>query len=354
MPLKTYFFILFMGLSLLSVAQPRHIRLIDAVSADNFAKHFNTDTVQLSQINTSKTPVGIFVAYRKADTLNFKHEFYKSFGGEDHIRVGLAFYAQKGNDYELSFANDNAFFCASCNNMRYYNVNASRDTVSISISWGPNDFGQNEGYCFVYRPAKKRWQLAERDNSGSDDEGTSSSAYMTYAKNIAVYLDDYDAESLSYDSTVVSNQEIGLSYKPGDYPALLRSLKEIPKNSLSLLPKVFSESDAKYFMENGLDENQPDHAPRIHGKNVLAANEIGYFLEQANQLDAAQVFLDKVIEGFPEREVAYLNRGDVFFKRGQSSYKKAEKDYRSYVALMNKRGLQTKIPQRIVNFLNKK
>jgi len=236
--------------------------------------------------------------------------------------------------------------------MRYYNVNASRDTVSISISWGPNDFGRSEGYYFVYRPTAKRWQLAERDNAGSDDERTSSSEYMTYPQNVKVYLDDYDAESLSYDSTVISNQRIGLSYKPGDYAALLRSLKEIPKNSLFLLPRVFNEHTAEYFMENGLDEDQPDNTNPIHGKNVLSANEIAYFLEQTNQLDAAQVFLDKVIQRFPEREVAYLNRADVFFKKGQSSYKKAEKDYRTYVALMNKRRLQAKIPQRVLKFLS--
>jgi tetratricopeptide (TPR) repeat protein len=341
-----------MGLSLLSVAQPRHIRLIGTVSADNFAKYFNTDTVQLRQLNTSKTPAGVFVAYEKADTLNFKHEFYKSFDGPGYTKVGLAFYARKGNDYQLSFRNDNAFFCASCNNMSYYNVTASRDTVSISISWGPNAFGQNEGYYFVYRPAIKRWQLAERDNSGSDDEGTSSSEYMSYSKNVKVFLDDYNAESLSYDSTVISSQGIGISYKPGDYAALLRSLKEIPKNSLFLLPRVFNEHTAQYFMENSLDEEQPDNANPIQAKNVRAANDIAYFLEQANQLDAAQVFLDKVIERFPEREVAYLNRGDVFFKRGQSSYNKAEKDYQTYVALMDKRGLQAKIPRRVFKFLS--
>ena len=71
-----------MGLSLLLVAQPRHIRLIGAVSPDNFTKYFNTDTVQLSQLNTSKPPAGVFIAYEKADTLNFKHEFYKSFDGQ--------------------------------------------------------------------------------------------------------------------------------------------------------------------------------------------------------------------------------------------------------------------------------
>jgi len=95
MPLKAYFFILFMGLSLLSVAQPRHIRLVDALSADNFAKHFNTDTVQLSQLNTSKTPAGVFIAYEKADTLNFKHEFYKSFDGPGYTKSDWHFMLEK-------------------------------------------------------------------------------------------------------------------------------------------------------------------------------------------------------------------------------------------------------------------
>jgi len=352
MPLKAYFFILFMGLSLLSAAQPKHIPLVDALSAENFAKHFNIDTIQLTQINTSKTPAGVFVAYEKADTLNFKHEFYKSFDADNYTRVGLAFYARKGNDYQLTFSNNNAFFCKSCNNMSHYDVNASNDTVSISILWGPNAHGQSERYRFVYRPAPKRWQLTEIHSSGSADDGENRSEYIDYAKNYKVYLDDYDAEFLPDDSTVISSQRISLNYKPGDYARLLRSLKEIPKNSLFLLSEIFNKDEAKYFMEAGLEEDQPYNANPIHAKNVLAANEIGYFLEQANQLDVAQVFLDKVIERFPEREVAYLNRGDVFFKRGQSSYKEAKKDYQTYVKLMNKRGLQAKIPQRIVTFLN--
>lgn len=325
LPLKTYFFLLFMGLSLLSAAQPRHIRLVDVLSADNFAKHFNTDTVQLTQLYTSKTPAGVFVAYEKADTLNFKHEFYKGFDGPGYTKIGLAFYTRKGNGYQLSFHNDNAFYCASCNNMRDYSISASSDSVNISISWGPNAFGQSEGYYFVYRPALKRWQLAEIHRSGSGDEGESHSEYRIYSKNTKVYLDDYDAESLPYDSTVISSQGISLSYRSGDYARLLCSLKEIPNNRLFLLSKVFSKDDAKYFMEAGLDEGQPDNASPIHGKNVLAANEIGYFLEQANQLDVAQVFLDKIIERFPQREVAYLNRGDVFFKKANLLTRKPKK-----------------------------
>lgn len=111
-----------------------------------------------------------------------------------------------------------------------------------------------------------------------------------------------------------------------------------------MLPRVFNEHTAKYFMEKDLNEEQPDNANPIHSKNVPAVNDIGYFLEQIGQLDASQVFLDNVIVYFPEREVAYLNRGDVFFKRGQGYVKKAANDYRTYIRLMNKRGLQAKIP----------
>lgn len=349
--LKIYILSLFISVSLLSRAQPGKIRLTHAVSAENFAEYFNTDTVRLIGVCSSKTPTGVFVTYEKADTLNFKHEFYRSFEADNYTSVGLAFYSRKGNDYLLSFKNNEAFFCKSCNNMRDYNLAVSKDTVSISISWGPNDFGQNERYDFIFRPALKRWQLMQTYSSGSDDLGQHHNEYTTYPKNTTVYLDEYNAETLSYDSTVMSSQRIILYYRPGDYAALLRSLKEIPENTLFLLPKIFNEADARYFIEAVPEGNQAANTNPIHGKNVLTANEIGYFLEQKNQLEAAQVFLDKVIAHFPEREVAYLNRGDVFFKKGQLFFKEAARDYQTYIELMNRRGLQAKIPKRIVVFL---
>lgn len=87
----------------------------------------------------------------------------------------------------------------------------------------------------------------------------------------------------------------------------------------------------------------------ITPKNVVTANNVGYFLEQADNLNTAKVFLDSVITKFPGRAVAWLNLGDVNRKLGNVN--KAVHNYSTYIELMNQKNRENKIPKRVKAFV---
>jgi len=61
-------------------------------------------------------------------------------------------------------------------------------------------------------------------------------------------------------------------------------------------------------------------------------NNKGYFLYQNKYHDAALLYFNKVIEKFPNRVVAYLNRADCQWELKEKE--KAKRDYKKYVQLM--------------------
>ena len=87
----------------------------------------------------------------------------------------------------------------------------------------------------------------------------------------------------------------------------------------------------------------------ITPKNVVTANNVGYFLEQVDNLNTAKVFLDSVITKFPGRAVAWLNLGDVNRKLGNVN--KAVHNYSTYIELMNQKNRENKIPKRVKAFV---
>jgi len=291
---------------------------------------------------------GIFIIYEKADTLNFKHPFYNNYDNShnDYIRVGLAYYVKKKRQYDLSFANHDAFFCYTCDNMHNYGLDVNGDTASIYIEWGPQAFSSSENFDFVYRPNTKKWQIVTHESSGSDDEGTERYSYKTFNKQIPVFLENYHAESFSFSDTQHVVRNFDLSYMPGKYADFLKTLRQIAPTNYDILTKKFNKDRAEYFL---MDRDSETEKTSINIKNVTAANDIGYFLEQADNLRAAEVFLKAVIAKFPTREVAYFNLGDVYLKQRKTAL--AKKQYQTYIDLMKKRGLEQKIPQRVLDFV---
>ena len=61
-------------------------------------------------------------------------------------------------------------------------------------------------------------------------------------------------------------------------------------------------------------------------------NNKGYFLYQYKYYDAALLYFNKVIEKFPNRVVAYLNRADCLWELKEKE--KVKRDYKKYVQLM--------------------
>jgi len=325
----------------LASAQPRLLPASANPSNETaLGKAFNSDTIRLLSATIASTPGGILVALQKSDTLTFKHPFYKKGEGENYTLQGVAYYQKQTNgSYRLRFANDYALFCASCNNMHGYTLSVHKDTVHVSVVWGPQAFSADDSYTFAYRRETQRWQLVRTFTNGSDDAGEYRRIYREFTPSVNLYLDNYVAESTSFPESSDVASEVKLYYTPGKYKELLDTLYRFPQRDFPLLPLLLSADDADAFT---IDP--------ITNKQVQNANDIGYFLEQANNLPAAEIFLKKVIEAFPKREVAYYNLGDVYRKQGNK--RMAAIEYNTYVNLMNERKLQSKIPQKVLDYVN--
>lgn len=81
----------------------------------------------------------------------------------------------------------------------------------------------------------------------------------------------------------------------------------------------------------------------IEIKNLASYNNIAYYLEQAKAYEEAVYLLEKILEKFPNRTVAYLNLGDAYW--GLEDKVKAKKAYQTYIKQMKESGKEKKIPK---------
>jgi tetratricopeptide (TPR) repeat protein len=81
--------------------------------------------------------------------------------------------------------------------------------------------------------------------------------------------------------------------------------------------------------------------------NIEEYNNIAYQLEQGKNYSESIYLLEKIIEKFPNRTVAYLNLGDAYI--GMKDKVKAKKAYQIYIKQMRQKGLEKQIPKRILD-----
>jgi tetratricopeptide (TPR) repeat protein len=80
--------------------------------------------------------------------------------------------------------------------------------------------------------------------------------------------------------------------------------------------------------------------------NLVIYNNIAYYLQKAGANQEAVFLLEKIIEKFPNRTVAYYNLGDAYWELGEKD--KATKAYTTYIEQMCDKGLQKKIPEEVL------
>jgi tetratricopeptide (TPR) repeat protein len=83
-------------------------------------------------------------------------------------------------------------------------------------------------------------------------------------------------------------------------------------------------------------------------KTLQKYNDIAYYLQQANANDEAIFLLEKILEKFPNRTVAYLNLADAY--NGLGNKEKAKKNYEKYINLMKQDNKEVKIPKRVLEY----
>lgn len=90
---------------------------------------------------------------------------------------------------------------------------------------------------------------------------------------------------------------------------------------------------------------------KIHKDNISNYNDIAYYLEQAGAYKEAISLLEKIIIKFPERTVAYINLGDAYWEL--QNIKNAKEAYQKYFEQMESEDKLDKIPNRIIERLQK-
>ena len=78
-------------------------------------------------------------------------------------------------------------------------------------------------------------------------------------------------------------------------------------------------------------------------KGTTISNNIAFFLEKTHNYKEAIYLLEKILQKYPNRTVAYYNIGDAYWAIGEKE--KAKKAYRTYIEQMKAKGKEEKIPR---------
>ncbi len=114
--------------------------------------------------------------------------------------------------------------------------------------------------------------------------------------------------------------------------------------------KVNTISIYQYY-DIELLNNTTKHIP-LTPKTLTKYNNIAYYLQQAGANEEAIYLLEKIIKKFPNRIVAYINLGDAYRALGEKD--KARKAYSTYIEQMCAKGLQKKIPKKVLKMVRNK
>ncbi|QKF78275.1 tetratricopeptide repeat protein [Arcobacter defluvii] len=85
-------------------------------------------------------------------------------------------------------------------------------------------------------------------------------------------------------------------------------------------------------------------------KTLQKYNDLAYYLQLSNKNKEAIFILEKIIEKFPNRTVAYLNLADAY--NGLNNKDNAKQNYKKYIELMKLDNKKSKIPIRVFEHLN--
>jgi len=117
-----------------------------------------------------------------------------------------------------------------------------------------------------------------------------------------------------------------------------------PKNNFNSFIKLCKAKNTKLL--NSINDEYLNfyfNKYKLTHATLTQYNNIAYYLQKAGADEEAIYLLEKIIEKFPNRTVAYYNLGDAYWALGKK--KKAMKAYTTYIEQMCHKGLQKKIPK---------
>lgn len=320
----------------------------EKLTEKSFSTYFDTDLIETEQFSIADANSNgikeVWIRYRK------RAQPAAAGAAQDSDIIGLAAYVYVNNTYRLIFANDNAFFCSDCNNAGSQSFAIDHDRINISISWGPSIGTVQTNFSFSYKKSIKNWVLSSFFESGGESGNmdsnrdrphiTTRNTYMNKFKR-DVLISNYEAETVPYDTTNILRS---IAYYYDNAEPLSAAVSELKKAAtkpaIGDFEKVFGKDDVQQLLD--------DYPLSV--KTLGSLNDIGYYLEQMNVLDAAEVMLKAILKTYPDRMVAYLNLGDVYRKLNQKD--KAKEMYRVYSRKMGDKKLERQIPAYVTTYLN--
>lgn len=156
-----------------------------------------------------------------------------------------------------------------------------------------------------------------------------------------IYVEDFDMSNKTYDDL----QSLG-SELPDNF--------ELTRSSMSIYDSkktLFATQDFQSTIENLFVEYPDMGQSQTKIINVESANNQAFALEKLGANEESKTLLEEITRQFPDRIVAYLNLGDVYWKLNEKD--KAKENYIQYISLMKtqKKDL-SKIPKRVYDRIN--
>lgn len=156
-----------------------------------------------------------------------------------------------------------------------------------------------------------------------------------------IYFNQFDMSNKTYDDL----QSLGAEL-PDNF--------ELTRSSMSIYDSkkiLFATQDFQSTIENIFIEYPDVGQSEIKTINVESANNQAFALEKIGANEESKTLLEEITSQFPDRIVAYLNLGDVYWKLNEKD--KAKENYIQYISLMKsqKKNL-SKIPKRVYDRTN--
>lgn len=189
-------------------------------------------------------------------------------------------------------------------------------------------------------------KFVEQSNSKCDNE-TVVAKYTASNIEPILYLKDFSLDSFfkKYYSSKEFQRQLIKVVNPKFNEDYFRLLK-LYKNNF----KLFKEKVRELLVYD--NNTNKICSPRYYldkyiylDKELVKSNDMAYFFEQAKYYKEAIYMLEKILEKYPNRTVAYYNLGDAYWELEEKE--KAIEAYQTYINQMNEQGKSKRIPQAV-------
>ncbi|QDF28497.1 tetratricopeptide repeat protein [Halarcobacter anaerophilus] len=176
--------------------------------------------------------------------------------------------------------------------------------------------------------------------------GNKELGYIYTFKNIDNKLTFSDVELYQLDGGIICKTEQIVINKTT--LKLVETDKCKPLNKVGISLDEISYVSKNFKLKNILSNNEIKYLLNRFPftlKNVTQYNNIAYYLQKAGANKEAIYLLEKIIEKYPNRIVAYINLGDAYWDNGDKI--KAKEAYKKYIELMKKADKEKRIPIKV-------